>query len=84
MIYWFILFSITLYQLIKKEKSIFYLKTGLYIFILGVFLKIITLTDFSEFFMRISFIFLLVGLVLSYSWRGRYNQTKIEDRSDKS
>lgn len=73
MIYWFILLLIIIYQLVKKRDNIFYLKIGLYVFILGALLKIIALTDFSEFFMRISFIFLLVGLVLSYFWRWRHN-----------
>lgn len=76
MIYWFILLLIIIYQLVKKRDNIFYLKIGFYIFILGALLRVISLTDFSEYMMRTSFIFLLVGLVLSYLGGGGTTKPK--------
>jgi len=66
MIYWFILVLIIIFQRIQKKKDIFYLKPALYIFIIGALLRVLTLNDISEFLMRTSFIFFIVGLVLSY------------------
>lgn len=66
MIFWIILISIIIYHLIKKRENTFYLHIAIYIFIFGALLNIVTLKDFSEFFMRISFTFFLIGLVLSY------------------
>ncbi len=66
LIYWLILLSIITFQLVKKRENTFYLRLAFYIFITGAGLKILTLNDISEFFMRISFIFFLVGFVLSY------------------
>lgn len=66
MVYWLILISIIIYQQIKKKENTFYLYLAFYIFVIGGLLRIITLKDFSEFFMRISFIFFLIGLILSF------------------
>lgn len=66
MIFWIILIVIIIYHLVKKRQNTFYFNVALYIFISGALLSVFTLKDFSEFFMRISFIFFLVGLVLSY------------------
>lgn len=66
MIYWLILISIILFQIIRKQKKTSYLNMAFYIFIAGAVFKIISLDDLSEILMRGSFIFFLVGLVLSY------------------
>lgn len=66
MIFWLILLVIIAYQKVKKRENTFYLNNAFYIFISGALLKILTLDNFSEFLMRISFIFFLLGLILSY------------------
>jgi len=66
MIFWIILISIIIYQLVKKRENTFYLNMACYIFIIGALLNIVTLRDLSEFFMRISFIFFLIGFKLSF------------------
>ncbi|MDO8638414.1 MAG: hypothetical protein Q7R43_02475 [Candidatus Daviesbacteria bacterium] len=66
MIFWIILILIIIDHLVKKRENTVYLNLAFYIFIFGALLYIVTLKEFSEFFMRISFIFFLIGLVLSY------------------
>lgn len=66
MIYWLILVAIIVFQFNKRKENIFYLNIAFYIFIFGALLNIVTLKDFSEFFMRISFILFLIGLALSF------------------
>lgn len=69
MIYWLILLSIILLHIIRKKENTFYLKLAFYIFIVGACLKLVTLSNLSEFAMRISFILWIIGLFLSWRWR---------------
>lgn len=66
MIYWLLLIVIVIFQIIQKKKDVFYLKLAFYIFLGGALLSVITLVDIAEFFIRISFILFIVGLVLTY------------------
>lgn len=65
MIYWFILILIILFQWNQKKDNIFYLKLAFYIFLSGAAIRIIGLSEVAEFFIRISFIFWIVGLAIS-------------------
>lgn len=68
MIYWLILVAIILFQFHQRKENIFYLNLAFYFFLLGAFLRVITLNGISEIFMRTSFILFAIGLVLSY-WK---------------
>lgn len=70
MIFWIILISIIIYHVIKKRENTFYLSIAFYIFIFGVLIRIVTFYSVSEFLMRTSFIFFIIGLVLSYRGGG--------------
>ena len=66
MFYWLMLISVVIFQLVQKKENIFYLKLAFYLFVIGALLRVLTLNDISEFMMRTSFIFFIVGLSLSY------------------
>lgn len=76
MLYWLMLILLIIFQISQKKKNTFYLKLGFYIFLIGSILRLITLVDIAEVFMRISFVLFVMGLVLSYLEGGVANKPK--------
>ena len=64
MIYWVFLLGLILINFKYKKDGIFYLWLGFYLFCTASFISIINLISIAEFFMRISFVFLIVGFIL--------------------
>lgn len=64
MIYWILLLGIILINFKYKKDGIFYLWFGLYLFSIASFISVVNLISIAEFFMRASFIFLLIGFTL--------------------
>lgn len=64
MIYWVLLLGLIFINFKYKKDGIFYLWLGFYIFCTASFISIVNLISVAEFFMKISFVFLIVGFIL--------------------
>lgn len=64
MIYWALLLGLIFINFKYKKDGIFYLWLGFYIFCTASFISIVNLISVAEFFMRASFVFLIVGFIL--------------------
>lgn len=71
MIYWLLFLAIIFIHFKYKKNGIFYLWIGFYLFCISSFISIVNLISIAEFFMRISFVFLIVGFILmAYDFDG--------------